>query len=55
MMPVFFYGGQISKALEAQGISTSQQVALTEIRSLLTWLLMQARRMRVWWWRCRFV
>ena len=41
MMPVFFYGGQISKALESASLNAAQQVALTEIRSLLTWLLMQ--------------
>ena len=26
MMPIFFYGGQISKALESPSLSTSQQV-----------------------------
>ena len=41
MMPIFFYGGQISKALESPSLSASQTVALTEIRSLLSWLLMQ--------------
>jgi hypothetical protein len=41
MMPIFFYGGQISRALESPSLSASQQVALTEIRSLLAWLLMQ--------------
>jgi hypothetical protein len=43
MMPIFFYGGQISKALESPSLNAAQQVALTEIRSLLTWLLMQVR------------
>lgn len=41
MLPVFFYGGQISKALESSSLNAAQQVALTEIRSLLTWLLLQ--------------
>ncbi|PSC69540.1 Callose synthase 5 [Micractinium conductrix] len=41
MMPIFFYGGQISKAMESPSLSAAQQVALTEIRSLLVWLLMQ--------------
>lgn len=41
MLPVFFYGGQISKALESESLNAAQEVALTEIRSLLTWLLMQ--------------
>lgn len=41
MMPIFFYGGQISKALESPSLNTAQQVALTEIRSLMVWLLMQ--------------
>jgi hypothetical protein len=41
MMPIFFYGGQISKALESASINAAQQVALTEIRSLLAWLVMQ--------------
>lgn len=41
MMPVFFYGGQISKALESPSLNAAQQVALTEIRSLMVWLLIQ--------------
>jgi hypothetical protein len=41
MLPVFFYGGQISKALESSSLNAAQLVALTEIRSLLTWLLLQ--------------
>lgn len=49
MMPIFFYGGQISRALEAPTQSAAQEVALTEIRSLLTWLLIQARAgVHVW-------
>jgi len=43
MMPVFFYGGQISKALESPTLNTAQQVALTEIRSLMAWMLLQVR------------
>lgn len=43
MLPVFFYGGQIARALElAPGTqASSQRVALTEIRALLVWLLLQ--------------
>lgn len=43
MLPVFFYGGQIAKAMESASLNAAQQVALTEMRSLLTWLLMQLR------------
>ena len=43
MLPIFFYGGQIARALElAPGMhASSQKVALTEIRALLVWLLLQ--------------
>ncbi|KAL4451723.1 hypothetical protein ABPG75_007385 [Micractinium tetrahymenae] len=46
MMPVFFYGGQISKALESPSLNAAQQVALTEIRSLMVWLLIQLNILR---------
>jgi hypothetical protein len=43
MLPVFFYGGQISRALETPSSSASpaQTVALQELRCLLVWLLLQ--------------
>lgn len=41
MLPIFFYGGQINRALEVPGVDSGQHVALSEIRALLVWLLLQ--------------
>lgn len=41
MLPTFFYGGQINRALEVPGVDSGQHVALTEIRALLVWLMLQ--------------
>lgn len=39
MLPVFFYGGQVVRALESPGDDPTQGVVLSEIRSLLVYLL----------------
>lgn len=41
MLPVFFYGGQVARALEAPGNDPTQHVVLSEIRALLVYLLVQ--------------
>ncbi len=42
MLPIFFYGGQVARALESPGDDPTQGVVLAEIRSLLVYLLAQA-------------
>lgn len=42
MLPVFFYGGQVSRALEAPGTDPTQSVVLSEIRALLVYILVQS-------------
>ena len=41
MLPVFFYGGQVARALEAPGNDPTQAVVLSEIRALLVYILVQ--------------
>ena len=41
LLPVFFYAGQVNAAAETPGLSDSQTVALTELRALLLWSLLQ--------------
>ena len=41
IMPIFFYGGQLNRAVEVPGTTAAQQVALGEIRALLVWVLRQ--------------
>lgn len=41
LLPVFFYAGQVNAAAETPGLSDSQHVALTELRALLLWSLLQ--------------
>lgn len=41
MLPVFFYGGQVARALESPGNDPTQAVVLSEIRSLLVYVLAQ--------------
>ena len=41
MLPVFFYGGQVARALEAPSSDPTQAVVLTEIRALLVYLMAQ--------------
>ena len=41
MLPIFFYGGQVTRALESPGDDPTQGVVLSEIRSLLVYLLAQ--------------
>ena len=41
MLPVFFYGGQVIRAIESPGDDPTQGVVLSEIRSLLVYLLAQ--------------
>ena len=43
MLPVFFYGGQVVRALESPGDDPSQGVVLSEIRSLLVYFLAEMR------------
>ncbi|KAL6774638.1 GSL1 [Auxenochlorella protothecoides x Auxenochlorella symbiontica] len=43
MLPVFFYGGQVSRALEVPGINSAQKVGLGEMRILIVWLVLQLR------------
>jgi hypothetical protein len=43
LLPVFFYAGQVNAAAETPGLSDSQTVALTELRALLLWSLLQLR------------
>ena len=42
MLPIFFYGGQVVRALESPGDDPTQGVVLSEIRSLLVYLLAQS-------------
>jgi hypothetical protein len=41
MLPVFFYGGQVVRAIESPGDDPTQGVILSEIRSLLVYILAQ--------------
>lgn len=41
MLPIFFYGGQVVRAIESPGDDPSQGVILSEIRSLLVYILAQ--------------
>jgi hypothetical protein len=41
MLPVFFYGGQVARALESPGADPTQGVVLSEIRALLVFVLAQ--------------
>lgn len=41
MLPVFFYGGQITRALESPGGDPTQGAVLSELRSLLVFILAQ--------------
>ncbi|KAK2080835.1 hypothetical protein QBZ16_000689 [Prototheca wickerhamii] len=41
LLPVFFYGGQVARAVEVPGLSAAQRVSLSEARSVVVWLLLQ--------------
>ena len=41
LLPIFFYAGQVNAAAESTGLSSSQMVALAEMRVLLVWVLLQ--------------
>ena len=43
MLPIFFYGGQVVRALESPGDDPTQGVVLSEIRSLVVYLLAEMR------------
>ena len=43
MMPIFFYGGQVVRAIESPGDDPTQGVILSEIRSLLIYILAQTK------------
>jgi hypothetical protein len=43
LLPIFFYAGQVNAAAETTSLSSSQLVAVAEMRALLVWILLQLR------------
>ena len=43
LLPIFFYAGQVNAAAESTSLSSSQLVAVAEMRALLVWILLQLR------------
>ena len=41
ILPVFFYGGQVAQAIESPSDDPAQELALSEIRALMVWMLYQ--------------